>query len=97
MGRARKRRPPRKRVGQVSYYDHHGGWWIYYRDGRKPVRLRVSGKQAEAAAAAPQVNAQLASLMPGGGIFTATSRFNRRCSALKTCPIPPEPMRSRSV
>ncbi len=63
MGRACKRRPPRKRVGQVSYYYHHGGWWIYYRDGRKPVRRRVSGKQAEAAAAAAQVNAQLTSGM----------------------------------
>lgn len=64
MGRACKCRPPRKRVGQVSYFHRHGGWWIYYRDGRNPVRRRVSGNQSEAAAAAAQVNAQLATGMP---------------------------------
>jgi hypothetical protein len=27
MGRSRQRSGRRGRVGQVSYYQHHGGWW----------------------------------------------------------------------
>ena len=64
MARKRKRAPVRKRVGQVSYFHHHGGWYIYYRDGRKQVRRRIGTSEAEAVAAAAQINAQLASSAP---------------------------------
>jgi len=62
MGRSRK--PCRKRVGRVSYYFHHGGWYIYYRDGRHQVRRRVAEDEQTAAIAAAEVNAQLAANAP---------------------------------
>jgi integrase len=48
----------------VSYYFHHGGWWIYFREGGKQVRRRVAENQADAQRVAAQVNAQLASGSP---------------------------------
>ena len=59
MGRRRKR-PRRQRVGRVSYYQHHGGWWLYYNEAGNPVRKRVADTEEEAARLAAQVNAQLA-------------------------------------
>ena len=56
----RRKSGRRTRVGRVSYYPHHGAWYIYYRDGRTPVRRRVADTEDEAAAIAARVNAQLA-------------------------------------
>ena len=54
----------RFRVGKVSVYVHHGAWWLYYRDGGRPVRRKVAGSRPEAQQVAAQVNAQLASGAP---------------------------------
>jgi integrase len=61
---ARKRRPTRLRIGRVSYYLHHGNWWIYYREGGRPVRRRAGTNEQDAARIAAQVNAQLAASSP---------------------------------
>jgi integrase len=61
----RKRGPsPRFRVGRVSVYRHHGAWWLYYRDGGRPVRRKVAQDRSEAEQVAAQVNAQLTSGAP---------------------------------
>jgi integrase len=61
----RKRRPsPRFRVGKVSVYEHHGAWWVYYRDGGQPQRRKIGASRQEAEQVAAQVNAQLASGAP---------------------------------
>ena len=36
----------RRRVGRVSFYQHHDGWWVYHREFGKPVRHLV-GQPAE--------------------------------------------------
>ena len=41
MRRSRKRLR-RKRVGRVSYYQHHGGWHLYYQEDGESVRKRVA-------------------------------------------------------
>jgi hypothetical protein len=61
---ARKRRSTRHRVGRVSYYLHHGTWWIYYRDAGRAVRRRVGPNEEDAARLAAQVNGQLAAGTP---------------------------------
>lgn len=61
MGRRRKRR--RRRVGRVSYYLHHGAWFIYYREGDRQIRRRVADTEEAAEQIAAQTNAQLT----GGG------------------------------
>jgi integrase len=62
---ARKRRViSRFRIGKVSVYQHHGGWWLYYRDGSQPVRLRVAETRQDAEQVAAQVNGQLATGAP---------------------------------
>jgi hypothetical protein len=68
---SRKRASPtRCRVGRVSLYFHHGAWWLYYRDGGKPVRRRVAQTREEAEPVAAQVNAQLTSGAPTLLAFT---------------------------
>lgn len=70
----RKRQAPRRyRIGRVSLYYHHGAWWIYYREGRKPIRRNVGEHRAEADQIAAQVNAQLASGAPSLLAFTPVS------------------------
>lgn len=64
MGRSRRRRRSRKRVGRVSYYLHHGSWYVYYREGSKQVRRRIGVVEDQAAQIAAQVNAQLAMAAP---------------------------------
>lgn len=71
--RRRKKSSQRKRVGRVSYYLHHGAWYIYYRDGDRPIRLRVADTEEEAEEIAAQVNAQLASSSPTLFSFTSVS------------------------
>jgi integrase len=55
----RRKRATRKRVGRVSYYQHHGSWYLYYREGAELVRRRIGLLEAEAAQLAAEVNAQL--------------------------------------
>lgn len=59
-----KRGRRRKRVGNVSYYSHHGSWWVYYREAERQVRRRTGPDEETAAAIAAQVNAQLATAAP---------------------------------
>ena len=70
MPRAKRRRTRRKRVGSVSYYFHHGAWWVYYRDGRRQVRRRVGESEEAAGQLAAQVNAQLSAGAPTPFSFT---------------------------
>lgn len=70
MARLRKRPPRRGREGHVSYYPHHGGWCIYYRDGAQVVRRRVADDEQGARQAAAQINAQLAASAPTFFSFT---------------------------
>ncbi|MDX1966359.1 MAG: tyrosine-type recombinase/integrase, partial [Planctomycetaceae bacterium] len=63
--RARKaRRCTRIRIGRVSLYEHHGAWWVYYRQHDKPIRRRVSEDQASAERIAAELNSQLTSASP---------------------------------
>jgi integrase len=55
----RRKRATRKRVGRVSYYHHHGSWYLYYREGTARVRRRIGPLETEAAQLAAEVNAQL--------------------------------------
>ena len=71
--RRRKKSAQRKRVGRVSYYLHHGAWYLYYREGDRPVRLRVADTEDKAEQIAAQVNAQLASSSPTLFSFTSVS------------------------
>ena len=59
MSKARKRKPVRKRIGKVSVYQHHGAWYVYYRDEEKTVRRKVADDQGNAESIAAQINAQL--------------------------------------
>jgi len=68
--RRKARKAQRKRVGRVSYFFHHGGWYIYYRDGPRQVRRRVADTEEAAAQIAAQVNAQLAASLPTAFSFT---------------------------
>ena len=47
------------RICQVSCYAHHGAWWVYYRDGNRPMRRRVGATAEEAARHAVQIYGQL--------------------------------------
>ncbi len=50
----------RRRVGRVSYFSHHGSWYLYYREGAVQKRVRVGPDEAEAARLAAERNAELA-------------------------------------
>jgi integrase len=54
-----QRAPLRIRIGRVSYYRHHGAWYIYYRDGTRVIRRRAPGGQAQAECEASLLNARL--------------------------------------
>ncbi|MCA9123569.1 MAG: hypothetical protein H6822_19055 [Planctomycetaceae bacterium] len=73
MGGSRRRKPLRQRVGKVSYFCHHGSWYIYYRGGRQQVRRRVSEDEQTAAAIATEVNGQLAANVPAQFSFCPIS------------------------
>ena len=61
---------PRLRVGKVSVYEHHGAWWLYYRDDAGPHRKQVGADRGQAEQVAARVNAQLASNEPTLLAFT---------------------------
>lgn len=60
----------RVRIGKVTVYPHHGSWWLYYRDGAKPVRRKVASTKPDALQVAAQVNAQIAQGAPTLLAFT---------------------------
>src|SRR5690349_17683171 len=60
----RSGRVHRTRVGKVSLYQHHGAWWVYYREAGTPVRKKVAVDRGPAEQVAAQINAQLASNAP---------------------------------
>jgi integrase len=51
-------RVTRHRVGRVSFYEHHGGWWIYHRHSGRPVRRLVGNSAALAECEASILNAR---------------------------------------
>ena len=69
--RASRNRSAKLRVGKVTVYPHPGSWWVYYRDGGKPVRRKVAANRSDAEQVAAQVNAQLAQGAPTLLAFTA--------------------------
>ena len=60
MAPHKRRSSPRFRVGKVYVYEHHGAWWVYYRDGGQPQRRKIGNSRDEPEQVAAQVNAQLA-------------------------------------
>jgi integrase len=55
----------RKAVGRVSVYEHHGGWWLYYRQNGKSVRRLVGGSASQADCEASLINARLTARAAG--------------------------------
>jgi hypothetical protein len=41
---SRKAGAPRRRIGRVSFYEHHGGYWLYH----TAAGLALRGRRAEA-------------------------------------------------
>jgi integrase len=70
MAARRRRKAKRKRVGRVSYFFHHGSWWVYYLEGQQPVRRRIGEDEKLAEQIAAQVNAQLTTAAPTMFSFT---------------------------
>lgn len=64
MGKVRRKKPRRRRVGRVSIYMHHGRWWAYYREHGRPVRKAVADDEAAAATIAAQINLELTASVP---------------------------------
>jgi len=60
-------------VGRVSYYRHHGAWWIYYRDGERPVRRRIGDDEEATEQMAALTNAQLSAGAPTAFSFSPVS------------------------
>lgn len=54
----------RFRIGRVSVYFHHGGWWLYYRQQDRPVRRRVAETREAAERIAAELNVQLTVAAP---------------------------------
>ena len=70
MPAKKSKAPSRFRVGKVSVYEHHGAWWVYYRDGAGPHRKKVAADRTQAEQVAARVNSQLASNEPTLLTFT---------------------------
>jgi integrase len=66
----KRRKPRRMRVGRVSYFFHHGSWWVYYLDDQRRIRRRVGEDESLAEQIAAQVNAQLTTAAPTMFSFT---------------------------
>lgn len=56
MPRRKANPSPRFRVGNVTVYEHHGAWWIYYRDAGKTERRKVGSTREQAEQVAARVN-----------------------------------------
>lgn len=59
MSRKKKSASQRQRVGKVAVYQHHGAWYLYYREAGHAKRLRVSSDLATAQQMAADVNSKL--------------------------------------
>jgi integrase len=70
MARRKGKPSPRFRVGKVTVYEHHGAWWVYYRDAGQNHRRKVADDRGPAETIAAQVNAQLANHEPTLLTFT---------------------------
>lgn len=70
MARRKATPSPRFRVGKVTVYEHHGAWWLYYRDAGRTERRKVADNREEASQIAARVNSQLASNEPTLLTFT---------------------------
>jgi integrase len=55
----------RRRIGRVSVFQHHGGWWIYHRAGGKPCRRLIGESAAKAEYEASILNARLVASAAG--------------------------------
>jgi hypothetical protein len=49
----------RRRIGRVSLYEHHGGYWLYHTFGGRPIRRLIDDSVAVAECEASLLNAQL--------------------------------------
>ena len=63
----------RIRMGRVSIYQHHGAWWIYYREDDRQIRRRIGIRRDEAERIASEVNAQVVSTVPTLFAFAPTT------------------------
>lgn len=61
---AGRSRCTRFRIGRVSVYLHHAGWWIYYRQHGQAVRRRIGSDRQSAERVAAEVNTQLVIAAP---------------------------------
>jgi integrase len=73
MARQKVSPSPRFRVGKVTVYEHHGAWWLYYREVGKTERRKVAPTRDEAEQVASQINAQLSRQEPTLLAFTPVS------------------------
>ena len=67
---SRPRTPARKRIGQVAFYEHHGGHWIYCRREGKPQRELIGATAAVAECVASLLNARLVAAAAGLSLGT---------------------------
>ena len=81
--RRRSRGASRFRVGRVSVFEHHGSWWVYYREGDRKVRRRVGDNRAHAEQVAAELNAQLSAASPTMFSFTPVSVKQLRADFLR--------------
>ena len=58
MSKRGRRKPTRLRLGNVSIYQHHGAWWVYYRAGQQKVRRRIGSDRDAALRVASEINGQ---------------------------------------
>jgi hypothetical protein len=91
---ATDKRPARRRVGQVSIYEHHGSWYTYYRDNGRPVRQRAGETEAQAEYAASLLNAKL---LAGRGGLGRSGPLRQHTAPRSAVPaqMPPHPLPSR--
>ena len=59
MPRKKRNAGRRERIGNVSLYQHHGAWYLYYRETDQPKRHRIGTDYSAAKQAAAEVNAKL--------------------------------------
>jgi integrase len=82
MSKPQRSRARRKKIGRVSVYQHHGGWYVYYREGERSVQKRVADSRADAEKIAGQINAQLGNSAPTMLAFETVSVVELRRSFL---------------
>lgn len=72
---ARSKTPRRKRVGHVSYYFHHGGWYIYHRADGRQIRRCMGDTEGMAEAAAAMVHAHWVAAQEGFDLAELAERL----------------------